>query len=113
MSLGEMTKFCSLVEVNHTKDSDGFQADSENVLARVRCFHKNRSGREGDKNDTGVGYVTDIFRIRRIPGVRIGMNHVIVCDGERYNIVSIVDANGHGMYYELNTQKVVMTGGQS
>ena len=46
-----------------------------------------------------------------IPGIAITTDHIIVCDGGRYNITSVEDVKGRGMYIEVLAKKVEATNG--
>ena len=55
---------------------------------------------------------TDLFRFRRIPGLGITTDHIIVTDGERFEVTSVEDVKGRGMYTEVLAKKVVATVGK-
>lgn len=48
---------------------------------------------------------------RRIPELTVTTSHTIVCDGERFEIVSVEDVKGRGMYTEVLAKKVVPSRG--
>ena len=52
-----------------------------------------------------------MFRFRRIPELTVTTSHTIVCDGERFEIVSVEDVKGRGMYTEVLAKKVVPSRG--
>ena len=54
---------------------------------------------------------TDLFRFRIIPGVTITTDHFLLCGNERFDIVSVEDVKGRGMYIEVLAKKVVATNG--
>lgn len=56
---------------------------------------------------------TDLFRFRSIPGLTITTDHILVCDGGRYDITSVEDVKGHGMYVEVLAKRSVATNGKS
>jgi hypothetical protein len=45
--------------------------------------------------------VNALFRLRTIPGLALHNRHVIVCEGKRYNIYSVENVKGRGMYLEV------------
>jgi hypothetical protein len=47
-----------------------------------------------------------LFRFRKIPALTITAATSIVCDGEKYNVVSAEDVKGRGMYIEVLAEKV-------
>ena len=46
------------------------------------------------------------------PGVGITTDHIIVCDGSRYDIVSVEDVKGRGMYIEVLAKRSEPTSGK-
>ncbi len=51
-----------------------------------------------------------LFRFRRIPNLEITTDLVLVCSDGRYNIVSVEDVKGRGMYIEALAEKVKSSG---
>ena len=52
------------------------------------------------------------FRFRTLPDLKVTTEHFILCDGERFNIISVEDVKGRGMYTEVLARKVVPTNGK-
>lgn len=52
-----------------------------------------------------------MFRFRVIPGVEITTKLFLLCDGCRYDITSVEDVKGRGMYVEILAKKVVASNG--
>ena len=50
-------------------------------------------------------------RFRTIPGMTITTDHIILSQGEKFEIVSVEDVKGRGMYVEVLAKKVVATDG--
>ena len=98
MSFGKMNGFADIIITKKVKDSEGFTTMADEVLASVRVY---REGRHG----------TDLFRFRSIPGLGITTDHIIVTDGERFEVTSVEDVKGRGMYTEILAKKVVATVG--
>ena len=46
-----------------------------------------------------------------IPGVTITTDYILYCDGEKFDITSVEDVKGRGMYVEVLAKKVVATNG--
>ena len=62
--------------------------------------------------DAAIGVThADLFRFRTIPGITVTTEHFIVCDGGRFDIVSVEDVSGNGMYVEVLAKKVVSADG--
>jgi len=45
-----------------------------------------------------------------MPQIEITTSHVIVCNDGRYNIISIENVKGKGMYLEILAEKVMASG---
>ena len=50
---------------------------------------------------------------RCIPGLTVTTDQFLICDDCRYNIVSVEDVKGRGMYIEVLAKKEVPTVGKS
>ena len=101
MSFGKMNGFAEIVKTRQVKDSEGFTAAVDEVLASVRIYREGRHGSQRWANLAAFSEATDLFRFRVIHGVDITTDHIIVCDGGRYDIVSVEDVKGRGMYIEV------------
>ena len=111
MALGQMTGFADIIALTETRDSEGFVTETETTLASVRCYREGRHGSEKWANLAAFSEATDLFRFRVIPGLEITTEHFIVANGERFNIVSVEDVKGRGMYLEVLAKKVVNSRG--
>jgi len=112
MSFGKMNGFADIVAIKKVKDSEGFTTTVDEVLASVRVYREGRHGSQRWANLAAFSEATDLFRFRSIPGVDITTDHIIVCDGGRYEITSVEDVKGRGMYVEVLAKKVVATVGK-
>ena len=101
MSFGKMSTFISIAEVVVTKDAEGFATKTDNILASVHVYREGRHGSQKWVNRASFSEATDLFRFRAIPGLTVTTEHVILCDGERYEITSVEDVKGRGMYIEV------------
>lgn len=106
MSLGQMRTSIQIVSASTSKDSEGFAAISDTVLASLRAYRESRHGTQIWANRAAFSQATDLFRFRVIPGLRVSTSHAILCDGDRFDIVSMEDVKGRGMYVEVLAQKV-------
>ena len=111
MSFGKMNKFAEIVRPVKTKDNEGFATVSDEVLASVRVYREDRHGSERWANLAAFSVATDFFRFRRIPGLTITTEDIIVCEGGRFEITSVEDVKGKGMYTEVLAKKVEGTNG--
>lgn len=113
MSYGMMNGFADIIEIKHTKDSEGFSTTVDEVLASVRIYREGRHGSQRWANLAAFSEATDLFRFRCIPNLIVTTDHVIVCDGGRYDIVSVEDVKGRGMYVEVLAKRSEATNGKS
>ena len=111
MSFGKMNGFADIVITERKKDSEGFTTTVDEVLASVRVFREGRHGSQRWANLAAFSEATDLFRFRIIPGLTITTDHIIVCDGGRFQITSVENVKGRGMYNEVLAKKVVATDG--
>ena len=111
MSFGKMNGFADIISVKRVKDSEGFSTMADEILASVRVYREGRHGSQRWANLAAFSEATDLFRFRVIPGIEISTDHLIVCDGGRFNITSVEDVKGRGMYIEVLAKKVEPTNG--
>lgn len=111
MSFGKMKGFADIISVKRVKDSEGFSTTVDEILASVRVYREGRHGSQRWANLAAFSEATDLFRFRAIPGLGITTEHIIVCDGSRFNITSVEDVKGRGMYIEVLAKKVEPTNG--
>ena len=101
----------SILSTETIKDSEGFATPKDTVLAEVRAYHEARHGSERWANRAAFTEASDLFRFRVIPGVEITTKLFLLCDGCRYDITSVEDVKGRGMYVEILAKKVVASNG--
>ena len=101
MSFGKMSTQIQITQKQVTLDSEGFQTESDVVVATVRAYREGRHGSEKWANRAAFSEATDLFRFRCIPGLTITTEHFLICDGERFNITSVENVKGRGMYIEV------------
>lgn len=111
MSYGKMNTFIELIATTIGKDDEGFSTGSDVVLASVRAYREGRHGSQKWANRAAFSEATDLFRFRVIPGVKVTTQQVIVCDGGRFDITSVEDVSGKGMYVEVLAKQVVSASG--
>lgn len=110
MSFGKMNTFIDLVEKKKVLDEEGFSSIADIVVASVRAYREGRHGSEKWANRSTFSDATDLFRFRTIPGVKITTAMVLVCEDGRYEITSVEDVKGRGMYVEVLAKEVVSSG---
>ena len=106
MSFGKMNRPACIAALHTVKDAEGFPSQEETVLASLRVYREGRHGNEKWANLASFSEATDLFRCRVIPGLMITTEHYLLCDGDRFNILSVEDVKGRGMYLEILAKKV-------
>lgn len=110
MSFGKMNTFIDIVEKTTIKDSEGFSTETDNILVSVRAYREGRHGNEKWANRATFSEATDLFRFRCQPGITVTTAMVIVCDDGRFEITSVEDVKGRGMYLEVLAKEVKPSG---
>ena len=111
MSFGKMNTFIDLGIFKKVKDAEGFATSVYEGVASVRAYREGRHGSQRWANLATFSEATDLFRIRIIPGVAITPNYTLICNGENFDITSVENVKGRGMYLEILAKKVVSTNG--
>ena len=110
MSFGKMNTFISIVEKQFTQDDEGFKTETDVTVAEVRAYREGRHGSEKWANMASFSTATDLFRLRVIPGVTVTTDMRILCDGHIFEITSVEDVKGRGIYLEVMAQEVKASG---
>ncbi|MBR3298941.1 MAG: head-tail adaptor protein [Clostridia bacterium] len=111
MSIGKMNRFAELVEKRNVRDSEGFTSKENVVLASFRVYHEGRHGSVRWANLAAFSEATDLFRFRTNPDVHVVTGQIIICDGERFEILSVENVRGRSMYVEVLARQVVASHG--
>lgn len=110
MSFGRMNKLISIARNVVAKDAEGFATKTDQVLAAVHAYREGRHGSQKWVNRAAFSEATDLFRFRAIPGLAVTTAHVILCGDDRFEITSVEDVKGRGMYLEVLAKKVTPDG---
>ena len=110
MSFGKMNSFIEIISSLPAKDAEGFAARRDTVLAFVRACRENRRGNEKWANMAAFSEASCLFCFRKIPGLEVTPEMLIVCEGARYNILSVEDVRGRRMYLEVLAKQVISSG---
>ena len=113
MSFGNMNTFIDIVVLKKSKDEEGFATTVYDAVASVRAYREGRHGSQRWANLAAFSEATDLFRFRSIPRVTVTTDHVIMTGGETFDITSVENVKGRGMYTEVLAKKVVSTSGKS
>ncbi len=112
MSFGKMNGFADIVKTKQVKDSEGFTHSEDEVLTSICVYQEGRHGSQRWANLAAFSEATDLFRFRCIPGLTITTNHVLVTEDGRYDIVSVENVKGRGMYIEVLAKRSESTVGK-
>ena len=110
MSFGKMNGFADIIKTKQVKDNEGFTTTVDEILASVRVYREGRHGSEKWANRATFTDATDLFRFRVIPGIRVDTDMVITCAGGRFEITSVEDVTGRGMFIEVLAKEVKPSG---
>ena len=91
-------------------DDEGFKDELEVWLMEIRAYREGRHGTEKWANRASFTDATDLFRFRKIPNFNPTTNMFIECNGERFEITSVEDVKGRGMYIEILAREVKPSG---
>ena len=110
MSFGKMNTCLDILEKKITTDAEGFKSEREVVLTSVRAYREGRHGSEKWANRAAFTDATDLFRFRVIPGITVTTDLRILCDGHTFEITSVENVKGRGMYLEVLAREVKPSG---
>lgn len=105
-----MNTFIQIVRKNFSADDEGFKAENDEVLAAVRAYREGRHGSEKWANRAVFSEATDLFRFRTIPHLEITTEMAVLCGEKRFEITSVEDVKGRGMYVEILAKEVEPSG---
>ena len=110
MSFGKMNRFIEITQKQVVTDSEGVQTETDVVVTRIRAYREGRHGIEKWANRAVFSEATDLFRFRTIPDLSITTDMRILCDGAVFEITSVEDVKGRGMYVEALAKEVEPSG---
>ena len=110
MSFGRMNTLISIVFEVVTKDAEGFATKTDRVIASMFAYREGRHGSQKWVNRAAFSEATDLFRFRTIPGLNVSTAHVILCGDDHFEITSVEDVKGRGMYIEALARRVTPDG---
>lgn len=110
MSFGKMNTQIQITKKQVTLDDEGFQTESDVIVAEVRAYREGRHGSEKWANRAAFSEATDLFRFRTIPGLTVTVDMRLFCDGSVFEITSVEDVKGRGMYIEALAKEVQPSG---
>ena len=101
-----MNTLIDIIRTVPVKDSEGFAAESDTILATVRAYKEDRHGDERWANMATFSTASALFRFRVIPSLDVSTSLFISCADGRYRILSAENVRGRGMYVEVLTEKL-------
>lgn len=110
MSFGKMNTFIDILEKQKVKDSEGFSTGTDIIIASVKAYREGRHGNEKWANRAQFSEATDLFCFRYIPGITVTTAMVIVSGNGRFEITSVENVKGRGMYIEVLAKEVNASG---
>lgn len=110
MSFGKMNVFITIAEKEYVKDKEGFKTETDMVVAETRAYREGRHGSERWANLAVFSEATDLFRFRVIPGLTVTTDMKIICEDHAFEITSVEDLKGKGMYLEVLAREVIPGG---
>lgn len=110
MSFGKMNSWIDIRQKRFETDEEGFRTEVLSTIATVRAYREGRHGSERWANRASFTDATDLFRFRCIPHVEITADMIILCDEREFEITSIEDVKGRGMYLEVLAREVSPSG---
>ena len=110
ISFGKMNTQIQITRKRVALDDEGFQTESNVIVATVRAYREGRHGSEKWANRAAFSEATDLFRFRTIPGLMVTTNMRLLCDGSVFEITSVEDVKGRGMYIEALAKEVRPSG---
>lgn len=110
MSFGKMNTQIQITQKQITLDDEGFQTESDVVVATARAYREGRHGSEKWANRAAFFEATDLFRFRTIPGLTVTTDMRLICGGSVFEITSVEDVKGRGMYIEALAKEMKPSG---
>lgn len=110
MSIGMMNTWIDLRQKCLGKDTEGFVTTEYDTVATVRAYREGRHGSEKWSNRASFTDATDLFRFRVIPFVEVTTDMTILCEAREYEITSIENVKGRGIYLEVLAKEVNPSG---
>ena len=106
MSYGKMNTLITITKKEFVKDNEGFKTETDITVAETRAYREGRHGSKRWVNMASFSTATDLFRFRVIPGLAVTTDMKILCGGQSFEITSVENVKGRGMYLEVLAQEV-------
>ena len=110
MSIGMMNTWIDIYKKDAEIDEEGFSTPTNTWVATVRAYREGRHGSEKWSNRASFTDATDLFRFRAMPHTEVTTDMTILCDGHLFEITSVENVKGRGMYLEVLAKEVKPSG---
>lgn len=110
MGLGLMNKKIIIQRAASKIDSEGFNRPTFEDLKEVRVFVEEKHLSERWANSSVFKEAELLFKLRSIHDLKVTSDLFIFYEGNRYNILSVENIKGRGMYLEILAKKVTDNG---
>ena len=110
MSIGRMNTWIDIHKRDVEIDAEGFSTPSKTWVATVPAYREGRHGSTKWANRASFTDATDLFCFRAVPYADITTGMVILCDAREFEITSVEDVKGRGMYIECLAREVKPSG---
>ena len=110
MSIGMMNTRIDLCRKEVSLDAEGFSTVEYKAVASIRAYREGRHGSERWSNRASFTDATDLFRFRAMPHTEVTTDMTILCDGHLFEITSVENVKGRGMYLEVLAKEVKPSG---
>jgi head-tail adaptor len=102
-----MNTHIDIISTVPTKNTEGFVTKGDTVIASVRAYKELKNTSPKWANMAQFTTATALFRIRKIPKIDITNRHIIADFDGRYNILSVDNISGRGIWLEIIAEEVV------
>lgn len=110
MSFGKMNTYINFFQKLEGTDEEGFKSETEVWLKSIRAYREGRHASARWANRATFTDATDLFRFRAVPDFRPTTDMFIEYKSQRFEITSIEDVKGRGMYIEILAREVKPSG---
>ena len=110
MSIGMMNTRIDLCRKEVSLDTEGFSTVEYKAVASIRAYREGRHGSERWSNRASFTDATDLFRFRTMPHTEVTTDMTILCVGHLFEITSVENVKGRGMYLEVLAKEVKPSG---
>lgn len=97
----QLNKRVEVYKKEITSDLEGFTRKNKVSLGFTRMSREGRHGSQMWANYATFSEATDLFKCRRDPNIEITTSCFLLVDGVEYDILSVENVKGKGLYLEI------------